>query len=162
MKSSILKRRSILFLLSLIIISGIFLLPANREWASLVFSYWKGFQHQRNKLDAETRMISRFGSHYTYSKAIADTLKQRGQENALVLMPPNSYFKKMGINYTVPVSPVFYYFTGIKTVWANNKNAIDANWYVRVSNGKIIVDPVTDRQALQDTIVAFQKLGVSL
>jgi hypothetical protein len=66
------------------------------------------------------------------------------------------------MSYWVPVPPTFYYYTGIKTVWANNPHAAEADAYVRVVNGKIIIEKVTDRKALQDTIVAFQKLGVYL
>ena len=83
-------------------------------------------------------------------------------ENELVLLPPTTYFQKMGIPYRTPVSPVFYYYTGIKSVWANNPHAAEANAYVRVSNGRIVIEKVTDRKALQDTIAAFQKLGVYL
>ena len=77
-------------------------------------------------------------------------------------MPPHSYFKKMNVSYTVPLPPVFYYFTGMKTVWANNPHAIEADLYVRVKDGKIIIDSVKDRKALQDTIDSFIKLGVAL
>jgi hypothetical protein len=157
-----LKKRSILLLLGLIIISGFFLLPANQQWAGTLLYYWNDFQKTNNNTSIEHRMVTRFENHYVYSKQIADSLKQRGQQHALVLMPPNSYFKKMGIQYEVPVSPVFYYFTGIKTVWADNPHAIDADWYVRVSNGRIIIDSVTSRQALKDTITTFRKMGVSL
>jgi hypothetical protein len=155
-------RRLLLFFISLVLITGFFLLPRNRQWAGTVFSYWNDFKRQKNRLDIETRMRDRFRSHYIISKNIADSLRQRTQADALVLMPPNSYFKKMGVDYYVPVPPEFYYFTGVKTIWANSRDAITAGYYVRVSNGKVIVETVTNRKALQDTINAFQKLGVSL
>ena len=157
-----LSKKIILLLVSVLLITGFFLLPRNRQWTRTVFSYWNDLPKQLRTPDTEARMRKRFGRHYTYSKIIGDALKKRGRPHALVLMPPNSYFKKIGINYRVPVPPVFYYYTGIKTVWADNIHAIEADWYVRVNNGRLVIDSVTNRKALQDTIIAFQKLGVSL
>ena len=155
-------RRVLLFLSGIAFLTLFFLLPMNREWAGTVFSYWNNYTQQKNDLNTETRLKLRFGTDYTYTKLIGDSITKKGLDKSLVLLPPTSYFKKMGVAYHVPVSPVFYYYTNIKTVWANNPHAPEADAYVRVSNGKIIIEPVTDRKALQDTIVAFQKLGVAL
>lgn len=151
-----------LFILGTTLIFLFFLLPMNRRWYNTLVSYWNGFPSQKDNLDTETRLRARFGNNYTYTKVIGDSIKSKAGTDALVLIPPTSYFSKMGVNYHVPVSPVFYYYTGIKTVWANNPHAAEANWYVRVNNGRIVVEPATDKKALQDTIAAFIKLGVQL
>jgi hypothetical protein len=157
------KRRVILFIVSLILITGFSLLPRNREWTGTVLSYARDFQKQQNHLDRETRMSKRFGNEYLFSKSIANTFDRKGNKGkVLVLMPPTTYFTKMGIKYHVPEPAVFFYYTGLKTIWANSKDAIQAGWYVRVNQGKIIVDSVADKKSLQDTIIAFQKMGISL
>lgn len=156
------KRKLLLLAISLVVLVLLFLLPVNRQWSNTLFSYWNGFQKQKDDLSFENRLRLRFGTHYTLTKAIGDSVKKKAGESALVLLPPTSYFKKMGVAYRVPVSPVFYYYTGVKTVWANNPHAAAADWYVRVSKGHIIVERATDKKALQDTILAFQKLGVHL
>jgi hypothetical protein len=156
------RRKVLLFFSGITLLILFFLLPTNREWAGTLLVYWNDFTTQKNNLGTETRLQLRFGTHYTYTKLIGDSISKKGMGNYLILLPPTSYFNKMGVNYHVPVSPVFYYYTGIKTVWANNPHAAEADGYVRVSNGKIIIEKVTDRKALQDTIVAFQKLGVQL
>ena len=156
------KRQLILLVASLALLFLFFLLPMNRRWYNTLVYYWNGFPAQKDNMDTETRLRQRFGNHYTYTKVIGDSIKSKAGPDALVLIPPTSYFSKMGVNYHVPVSPVFYYYTGIKTVWANNPHAAEANWYVRVNNGRIVVEPATDKKALQDTIAAFIKLGVQL
>lgn len=156
------RKLSLLFS-SIIVLALFFLLPRNRQWIGILTGYWKNLPAQKASLGLEARMKLRFGNSYTYSKDIADSLKKRTPgPDAVVLMPPTSYFRKMGLTYHVPEPAVFYYFTGSKTIWANSKDAINANWYVRVHDGKIILDSVTDRKALQDTITEFKKLGVSL
>jgi hypothetical protein len=155
-------KKVLLLVVAVALLAAFFLLPMNRQWGRTVFSYWNDFTIQKNDLSTQTRLRQRFGTHYTYSVMIADSLSKKGMENSLVLLPPTTYFKKMGMDYWVPVPPTFYYYTGIKTVWANNPHAPEADAYVRVVNGRMVIEKVTDRKALQDTIIAFQKLGVYL
>ena len=68
----------------------------------------------------------------------------------------------MGIAYHVPEPAIFYYYTGLKTTWANSKQASKANWYVRAVNGKLVMDSVKNNQDLSDSIKAFIQLGYSL
>ena len=137
-------------------------MPENRIWAGKLITYWKEFGKQRKATDEETRMIKRFGNEYTFSVLIADKMKKSGRRQTLLLMPPTSYFMKAGVNYHVPEPAVFYYFTGIKTVWANSPEALGAEWYVRVDQGKIVLSSASNKMIIQDTIAAFRKLGVSL
>lgn len=157
-----LKRQLILLSVSLIVLSAFFLLPENKAWADKVISYWKEFPKQQKEQGKEARLIKRFGDDYTFSVLIAEKMKKNGQQNALVLMPPTNYFTKAGLKYHVPEPAVFYYFTGIKTVWANSSQAINADWYIRVNEGKLLLNRGTDKASLKDTIAAFQKLGVTL
>jgi hypothetical protein len=156
------KRKLILFLAGPMVLFLFFLLPMNRQWFHTLAGYWNAIPNQKNNMDLEARRKARFGNDYNYMKLIGDSIRQKAPQDALVLIPPTTYFAKMGVKYHVPVSPVFYYYTGIKTVWANNPHAPEADWYVRVQNGRIVVERATDKKSLQDTIAAFQKLGVYL
>jgi hypothetical protein len=153
------KKQFILFLAGVLLLAGFFMLPHNRKWVDdRIFTYYSEFQTQRNHLDRETRMRRRFGNSYIFSKSIADELKKRGVDrNALVLVPPPDYFIKRGVDYPMPEPSVFYYYTGIKTTWCHFVNAMNANWYVRLDSGKVVVDNVIDKKSLQDTINSFLK-----
>jgi len=113
-------------------------------------------------MDLEKRKSERFGTSYTLSKQVANLIKMHAADDAVVLLPPYDYFREHAIDYEVPVPAIFYYFTGIKTLWANNSNATSANWYVTVKNGKIAVDSVTNKDSLQILITAFKKYKVRL
>jgi hypothetical protein len=157
------KKELALLVVSLLLITGFFLLPRNQKWASVILRYWQSLPNQARHLDKNYRLELRFENDYRYSKQIADYFKKKGmQDTVLVLMPPTSYFTKMGMTYHVPEPAVFYYYTGLKTVWANSAEAVKADWYVHVTRGKIIIDSVTDRSKLQQTIYMFQKSGVTL
>jgi len=141
-----LKKRLILLCISLVLIAGFFILPVNNRWGNTLINYWNDFTKQKTRLSLEARRAERFGTHYTISKAIADSLTKKAGTNQLLLIPPDKYFKKNKIDYYAPIPPVFYYFTGIKTVLPTNPHAPEAKWYVRFENGKVIVDSVKNDQ----------------
>jgi hypothetical protein len=147
-----------------IILWAFFLLPANRYWfRDRIMSYWSDFRVQKKNLSEEYRKVKRFDTYYTCSKTIAAAFADSNRRShALVLLPPTDYFKLRGMDYRVPEPAVFYYFTGLKTIWANSHKAMTANWYVYVKNGKIIVDSVTDPARLADTLATFRKFNFEL
>jgi hypothetical protein len=157
-------RNIMLTALSIALLAAFFLLPQNRNWmAGRVLRYWKDFTVQKDHLDPEHRKIERYQFSYTYSKRIADYFVYRKmKDQVLVLLPPASYFAAHGIKYPVPEPAVFYYFTGLRTVWATSPEAINANWYVAANNGTVRIDSVSDKKALEDTIRSYNQYAYKL
>lgn len=160
----VMKKQVLLTLTGIAALALFLVLPVNRQWLQTrIFPYWAGTKYQVNHMDKEERMKRRFLNEYILSRQIADSFEVKGIKNeVLVLIPPTSYFKKMGIAYHVPEPAIFYYYTGLKTTWANSKQASKANWYVRAVNGKLVMDSVKNNQDLSDSIKAFIQLGYSL
>jgi hypothetical protein len=157
-------KRLILFTAGIVCLVLFFILPPNREWLTTrITGSIADFTKERHNLNEEHRMAYRFNDEYTCSKQIEYLLRQKhAVANALVLLPPTSYFKQHNISYHVPEPVVFYYFTGIKTVWANCSNAANANWFAWADGGKIKIDTVINKKALIDTITALKKFDISL
>jgi hypothetical protein len=160
----LLPKQLFLFLVSCTLLLLFFLLPRNNTWLSArPLKYAKEFVHQKDHLATEYRKQMRWGNDYRFSKQIAGFFeRQNHKEKALVLLPPKGYFKNRKVAYNVPEPAVFYYYTGLKTVWINSSNAGEANWLVRAHNGAIIIDAVTDKRILADSIRAFKKYKLSL
>ena len=156
------KKRLLLTALSVALLTGFFFLPENREWLKKVMGYGEDMFGQAKRLDESARFTKRFGKDYTYSISIAANMRKNKQQDALLLMPPTLYFTKRGITYHVPEPAVFYYFTGIKTVWANSHKAIKADLYVHVKDGKILLASGDNKAALNDTILSFRQYPVEL
>lgn len=150
-------RKIILLNAAIFSIALFFTLPRNREWLrDAIAGSLNDFTAECHHLDEDYRMQYRFDSIYIYSQQIAQLVKRSGgTATAVVLVPPSNYFNSMNIHYHVPEPVVFYYFTGVKTLWSNCTNAADANWYVCVKDGKLAVNPAGNRQALLDTIRVF-------
>ena len=157
------KKNTILFAAIVAVFILFFLLPANRKWLHTIVTDLHDISSESKNLSTEYRMRYRFRSEYIYSKQIADLLRRKGSvKNALVVIPPTEYFKQHHITYHVPEPVVFYYFTGVKSLWPDCSNASDANWVVKVVDGKIVIDSVIDKEALFDTIAALKKYKISL
>lgn len=148
------------YLLSLAAVAALvlfFLLPPYKTWLEKrIYGYYKDFKKQKNNLSTEYRKAHRFGTHYTFSRQIADLF--RSKKDILVLIPPSAYFKQNGLNYEVPEPVVFYYFTGLRTVRVNSYNAAEANRIVTVKNRMLMVDSITDKAILKDSIALWKKL----
>lgn len=85
------------------------------------------FFEEAAHLSTEDRNIIRFGFSYTIYRDIKNTLANK--ENVLLLLPTNQYMKSRRIaDVAMPEPAVFYYFTGIRAVWANSPEASRANW----------------------------------
>jgi hypothetical protein len=157
-------KQFLLFVLGVALIAGFFLLPPNRVWLKdRIFAYYRDFGWQKNKMGIEQRMADRFLGSYTYSKQISNFFEQKKiKPIATVLIPPTDYFTLHGIDYHVPEPLVFYYYTGLHTVWPNSPYAQNAHWYVHVTNKKIIIDSITNRAAYSDTLKALNKFNIRL
>lgn len=158
------KKQALLTITCMASLALFLVLPVNRQWLQKrIFTYWSATKYQKDHMDTEERMNRRFLNEYILSRQIADSFALKGnKDEVLVLIPPTSYFKIMGIDYHVPEPAVFYYYTGLKTTWANSPHAARSNWYVRVKNGKLVIDSVVNKQAFTDSIKAFIQLGYSL
>jgi hypothetical protein len=139
-------------------------LEPNKLWLNQrILPYWEDFKEQKLNLDLEERKLARYQTDYLFAKNVTGFFEKRGNAGkVLLLLPPSDYFTANGLQIHVPEPAVFYYFTGLKTIWANSPEATKANWYITVKNGGLVFDSVTNKQALQDTIAAFKKFKISL
>lgn len=137
--------------------------PNKRWFDQRILPYWEDFKEQKLNLDLEERKLARYQTDYLFAKNVTGFFEKRGNaDKVLLLLPPSDYFNANGLQIHVPEPAVFYYFTGLKTIWANSPEAIKANWYITAKNGGLAFDSVTNKQALQDTIAAFKKFKISL
>jgi len=154
----------ILLVASIISLLIFFGLEPNKLWLDQrIMPYWEDYQEQKLNLDPEERKLARYQTDYIFAKNVTGFFEKRGiADKALVLVPSSDYFNAHGLQIHVPEPAVFYYFTGLRTIWANSPEANKANWYITAQNGGLVFDSVTNKQALQDTIASFKKYKISL
>ncbi|MFL5744941.1 MAG: hypothetical protein ACJ751_09775 [Niastella sp.] len=154
----------ILLVASVISLLIFFGMEPNKMWLDQrIMPYWEDYKEQKLNLDVEERKLARYQTDYIFAKNVTGFFQKRGSaDKALVLVPSTDYFNAHGLQIHVPEPAVFYYFTGLKTIWANSSEAGKANWYITARDGGLVFDSVTNQQALQDTIASFKKYKISL
>ncbi|OQP56945.1 hypothetical protein A3860_10235 [Niastella vici] len=154
----------ILFVAAIISLLIFFGLEPNKLWLNQrIIPYWDDFKEQKLNLDLEERKLARYQTDYLFAKNVTGFFEKRGSAGkVLVLLPPTDYFKAHNLDIHVPEPAVFYYFTGLKTIWPNSAEASKANWFISVKNGGLVFDSVSNKQILLDTIAAFNKFKTSL
>jgi hypothetical protein len=154
----------ILLVASIISLLIFFGLEPNKIWLNQrIMLYWEDFQEQKLNLDLEERKLARYQSDYEFAKTVTGFFEKRGTaDKTLLLIPSSEYFNAHGFQIHVVEPTIFYYFTGLKTIWANSSEANKANWYITASDGRLVFDSVINQQALRDTIASFNKYKASL
>ena len=147
--------------ISMLIFFGI---EPNKLWfTERIMPYWEEYKEQKLNLDLEERKLARYQTDYLFAKNVTGFFEKRGNANkVLLLLPPSDYFVANGLQIHVPEPAVFYYMTGLKTIWANSPEAGKANWFITAKNGGLGFDSVINKQVLQDTIAAFKKFKITL
>ena len=145
-----------LTLLSTAIIYIFFDIGINAVWYNnKIATYWNEYSDQADDLSIESRKINSPDNGYAMSEEIVKQIPANYKDSILILMPPKKYFKDRGINYHVPLPVVFYYYTGVKTIWANSKDAIKANSCFRIEGNGYILEKITDTTRLKALIAQF-------
>lgn len=147
--------------ISMLIFFGI---EPNKLWfTQRIMNYWEEYKEQKLNLDLEERKLARYQTDYLFAKNVTGFFEKRGNANkVLLLVPPSDYFVANGLQIHVPEPAVFYYMTGLKTIWANSPEANKATWMLTAKNGGLGFDSVINKQVLQDTIAAFKKFKITL
>jgi hypothetical protein len=154
----------ILFFISIIVVFIFFGLDRNKSLLNdRIIPYWDDFQEQKDKTELEERKVNRYGYDYMFPKTVASFFEKKGNvSKVLLLVPTTDYFKQHGVDIHVVEPSVFYYFTGLKTVWAHSPKAVNANWVLTVDKGQLVFDSVTSKAMLMEKIDSFKKYKFDL
>lgn len=155
----------LLSILSILLIVGVFNFGYYKQWfKDRIVQYWESFKIEKENLDIETRKVNRYGNSYVISKIITSFFEDNKIKNPLVLIPPTDYFAGFGIDYHVPEPAVFYYYTGLKTLWpnANYNDLLKAKWFVRVDSVRLYVDSIPNQHKLDSILLQLKKYDISL
>lgn len=150
-----------LTLISILCIISYFSIPYYRNWAEdKFFAEGQGIEEQYPMLGLQQRMTYRFGKTYLMYLEIARMIRSTKDKNALLLMPRDSQLKEGKVRDFLSCEPaVFYYFTGLKSVFANSPAAKDVNWVVTIEHNQPNLRRITTpelRKQLLDTYLKYK------
>ena len=104
-------------------------------------------------------MISRFGTTYNAFKAMQKMLESTKSKDPVVLMPPDNYIRAMKVDGDVamPEPAVFYYFTGIRSVFANSPQRELADWVLVAENHRLWIRKIQSKKQRDSLVLQFKK-----
>lgn len=146
----------ILFVIALCLIGALYSMPAYHEWLEKKIFTTCDIPGQLERMDLEDRRISRYGYSYVVFKDVASKLGALG--NVTVLLPPDKYLLEHKVTEVKMVEPaVFYYFTGLNSVYVRSPNVLTANWaIVSSAPGQVALTKIHNRKQLDSLITIFK------
>lgn len=149
-----------LLLVAVLLIVLYFKIPFYESWLSgKALSPNNNMFDQMRNLDTNYRRQYRFGSTYMFDKDIVRVLSTHKDQEPILLLPTNEFLKANSIPNDLDMQEpaVFYYFTGIKSVWASSTDAGRANWVLIASKkmGMRIMD-IKSKEQLDSLITMYK------
>ncbi len=151
-------RKINLFLSGILAIILLFCTPHYNEWLNTKILQNNDVFFQMTHLDENGRKISRYGYSYQIYMALKERMKTLG--DVTLLLPPAQYMhsRKMINEVVMPEPAVFYYYTGMKSVWVTSPDIYKANYDLDVnSKGEIIVKKIPSKNDLDTLITKYKK-----
>lgn len=135
-------------------------LPGNVKWLQeKVIPYYSSLPYEVKHMGKEERLSKRFKNAYDLTREVAR--QAQFDTSKLILMPAASYFASRGISYAVPEPAVFYYYSGVRTVWTNSPEAIKAH-YIAIADHKTVRLITANPDQVRDSLKAWKKFQPSL
>jgi len=151
------------FLLTAVSVSTIALvlsLGYYRTWfLDKPLAYWDAFRMESSShAGIEEIRQSRYGLAYTISMKIKEAVEKKKMGDPVILFEPNSYYRdSLHMDLHVPEPAVFYYYTGLRSVWMNSPDIGKANYLIRVAGREVKMDMIRSPEQLQRIIAHYQK-----
>lgn len=141
-----------LTLLSIALIFAIFSVPFTNSWLhDKIFNDQISILDQAQNTNVEYRLEYRFGGTYIANMSVLKTLQSKTDlKNVLLLMPPAQYLAEQHVEggYTPPEPAVFYYYTGIRSVFYKSPNVDSANWAFVAEQHRMWLKKIENKQQL--------------
>ena len=86
--------------------------------------------------------------------------KEMAKKNIIdpvILFEPNSYYQdSLHMDLHLPEPVVFYYYTGLRSVWTNSPAVGKATYLARIRKGEVRMEHITTPGQLQSILKRYQ------
>ena len=156
-------KQIILLALSVVFIFVFFNIDTYSNWLDR-FLLNPDIKEQFGKLDVKERYEDRFGSVYILIEVLHARIDTSKDKENVILLPPNAYIRSQRIeNFNLPEPAVFYYLSGLKTVWTTSPEVGKANWAIVAVAGKgLNIIKLTDTNELHQLLDMYKNFKPDL
>ena len=121
--------------------------------------YWVDFRKEwKNKASRQDILNARYGSEYQMCMQAKAILEKKKIAHPVILLEPNTYYEdSLHIPVRVPLPPVFYYYTGLTSVWTNSPEVGKANFLMRITKKGMSLEEITSPEQLRQILNSYQR-----
>jgi len=155
------KKTWLLTLVSILTICCVLCFGYNRTWfIDKPVLYWQAFvRESAAHASREDVRRARYGAAYAFCMTIKDSVeKGHIKKDALLLFEPNGYYKdSLHTDLHMPEPALLYYYTGLRGLWINSPGVGNANYLVRIREGKVTLEPILSDGQLKRILDGYRK-----
>lgn len=128
-------RRVLLFFVSILFIYLFFNTEATHIWLEdRILPFRRHLQEDLQHMSLKDRKEIRWGGSYIGAQGLANYFRREHIKDPLVLIPPQEYFTRNGINISMPEPIVFYYYSGLRTTLPNSPYLYKAQYALAIDS----------------------------
>ncbi len=151
-------KKLVLLGISVVSILLYFAIPFYNDWLKVrILNPHLSIFFQAQNMDINTRKEMRYGNPYLIAMQASKILEKANVQDPVILLPPSGFLKTRNI-YDFDIDPpVFYYFTGIRSVFATSPGVEEATSALIPNNlNKIVLKKIYNRQELDKLITIYK------
>lgn len=151
-------KKLILLCISVVSILIYFAIPFYNDWLKVrILNTHLSIFFQAQNMDINIRREMRYGNPYLIAMQASKILEKANVQDPVILLPPSGFLKTQNIFDFDIDPPVFYYFTGIRSVYATSPGVEMATSALVPNNmHKIVLKKIYNKQDL-DKIISIYK-----
>lgn len=128
-------RRVLLLFASILFIYLFFNTEATHIWLEdRILPFRRHVKEDLHHMSLKDRKEIRWGGSYIGAQGLANYFKREHIKDPLVLIPPQDYFTRNGINIMMPEPIVFYYYSGLRTTLPNSPYLYKAQYALAIDS----------------------------
>lgn len=121
-----------------------------------IFSFPEDMVKYEEYQTLEQRRRYRLGGPYIGMKAIKEYFVKHNVKDAVVLLPPDDYYKKYDANLVMPEPVICYLYGGLRTTRITCNDVNDANYCVLHNGTEFILQELANKDDLQKVIEHYK------
>lgn len=138
-------------------------IPFYKDWLQhKILPKYELIDYELDNMEPEQRRALRYGTTYAFCVYVREQVLKSKFPKDVVLLPSKGFVSKHKLDLSIPEPVVFYYYSGIRTVWPNSKDALSARWIVEVRPGAMRIIHTQDPRMVQAAVTEYKKYEIGL
>lgn len=110
------------------------------------------FEH----MSYEDRKMARFGATYVYTQQVKKYFDSLKPKNLQILLAPNDYLEANNFQAMMPEPIVYYYYTGLRTVYPNAKDVYKSTYAFTMGGDHLLLKMLKNKEDIDNVLMSYK------